>query len=145
MNTTRRRAIVLASSGIIGGLSGCSGFFDGSNHTLTLQLANYTDRQNRVAIELIDPDEDDYTDARESRHEVTVPAALEGETAGTAQETTAVPRQHYIVRTLLQYGNWKTDHYHFFPGEGTTDQDESFINIRIYKHDETGIYYVRFM
>lgn len=144
MQVSRRRALLLGAGAVSAPISGCSVLSGSQDHEITLRFANYTGRENTVRLRLIDPDADDYGDALASAHEVTVPVAAEGETAGTVLESTTVPRQRYVVRTLLKYGNRKRDHYHFVPGENSTDRSESKITVGIYEDGATGDYYVTF-
>lgn len=139
-----RRSFLISGCTVVASLSGCleTMFTDGSK--VNLSIFNYTSETQPLLIEILQENSDEYSDALVFDREFKVPPPQGDESAGVVRESNIVSRRRYLVRVLPKYGRDQWRHYHFYPGESSTDADSESLNIRIYRDEQSDELYTRF-
>ncbi|WP_119821242.1 hypothetical protein [Halalkaliarchaeum desulfuricum] len=138
-----RRSLLVGGGAVLSALAGCTDLGSGGSHEMDLVFVNYTSEVRRLRIELLRHDGEEYRDALAYDEEVEIPSEDE-DSAGLVRKYDVVPRRRYLVRVLLWGGRGQWHHYHFFPGESTTEPEQERLFIRVYRDDEADELYVRF-
>lgn len=127
--TCGRRAFLLGSSMAITAFAGCQALDSEEQSQLDLELANYTNQDQRLKLSLLPEDGNGSEEPVLDGKVYTVPAPeSDNDTAGTLRETDIAPERRYLVRVQLRNGRLKRFHTHYHPS-GSTDE-EIFIGIR---------------
>ena len=136
-----RRSFLLGSSMVMTALAGCQTLAFGERTQIDLQLANYTDREQRLKLSLLPEDGDGSDKPTVDSKEYTVPAPESpSDAAGGIRKNDIAPERRYLVRVELRNGRFETFHTHYHPN-GSTDEE---IFIRIYRDETTENLFVDF-
>lgn len=140
----RREMLLLSGSIATTGLAGCQAPLVSESPRIDIELYNYTSDRQPVQIRILRTDRDEYSDAEVFAREFDVPAPSAGASAGTLKEDDVVERRPYLLRVRPKYGNGQWYHHHYYPGESTTEKDDSHFDVRLYREEESGDVYPRF-
>ncbi|GAB3680760.1 hypothetical protein GCM10028857_03900 [Salinarchaeum chitinilyticum] len=150
MRFTRREAIAFGGSGLATALAGCQESSSGESSPLHLKIVNHTPDPQEIEVEVVDPSEDDasealvYSTTDAARRVVEIAAGTEGdEDSFTARtfEDIAELRSYTVYARLPQSGPDRWRHFHYVPPE---DREYYQIFIRIYQRDDSQGSYVQF-
>jgi hypothetical protein len=137
---SRRDSIRLGGCALVSLLSGCQSVLPDGRSRIDLKLYNYTDDRQPLIFELLRAGDHSYEDALVAEREFDVPPPSEDESAGVIYEEAFAKSRAYVVRVLLQNGDGKWFHHHFYPGESMTGR----LDVRIYVDELTDRPYVRY-
>ncbi len=143
MDFTRRKTLA-AGSTVVTGLAGCQRLAPTDTPQLDLELVNYTARPQPIQVSLLHPENSEFSEAQVFCREFTIPKSEANETANRLIAESVADRDRYLVRAVPKFGAEFSYHYHYYPGESSTDPAEGRITLRVYeKESEEGVY-VRF-
>lgn len=142
---TSRRNVIFAGAFVGSGLAGCQSFIGRDSSLVSLEIVNYTSSTQPIQLSLIRSGTHEFSEARLFSKEVEVPGHDPGEESNQLQVKNVAERRRYLVRVVPKYGARHLYHYHYFPGEATTNPRDPHIIIRIYEARDEGEVYVKFM
>lgn len=144
MYFTRRQALLISSSTVAAGLSGCQVPPLSETQRVDLKLYNYTTDPQQVQIEILRSDEESIRDAEVFARNLQVPPPTGSDSAGRLQREDIVEDRAYVLRALPKYGDGQWHHYHYYSGEYQGGENPSF-DVRLYRDEQTDTVYVEFM
>ena len=141
---SRRSLLAVGGAALAGGTAGCRSLQPVTAPKLDLSVVNYTEREQTVDVRLLRNSEHNYRDAERYAVSVELPA---GDPTSPVTETyeNVAPRAPYIVRADVYAPNTLDRHYHFFPGEFSTEAEEARIVVRIYRAASGDGFRIEFM
>ncbi len=131
MNLTRR-ALLTGGTATTTVFAGCQLPILSGSEKIDLELINYAPDPQQISVSLLRPDKREFSEAEVFSRNFHVPPPEGDETAGVLREQNVTSRRQYLVRATPKFGVRRLYQYRYFPGENTTNPEESYIPLRIY-------------
>ena len=126
---------------LITAFSGCQTLGLGERSKIDLQLANYTERDQRLKLSLIPEGGDGSDEPAIDSKEYTAPAPESpSDAAGGIRKNNIATERRYLVHVEPRNGRFEAFHTHYNPAATTDDE----IFIRIYRDEKTENLFVDF-